>query len=63
MKLANKIISADDAVAVIQDGDTVAIQGFVGIGVPDELILALERRYLTTGHPRCLLYTSDAADE
>jgi propionate CoA-transferase len=48
---ANKIMSPDDAVAVIQDGDTVAISGFVGIGVPDELIIALERRFLATGHP------------
>jgi propionate CoA-transferase len=61
VKLANKIISADDAVAVIQDGDTVAIQGFVGIGVPDELILALERRFLTTGHPRNLTLVLAAA--
>lgn len=54
MKLQNKIISADEAIAVIQDGDTIVIQGFVGIGVPDELILALERRFLKEGHPRDL---------
>ena len=54
MKLQNKIVSADEAVAVIRDADTIVIQGFVGIGVPDELILALERRFLTTGHPRGL---------
>jgi propionate CoA-transferase len=51
VKLTNKIVSADEASAVLQDGDTVAIQGFVGIGVPDELILALERRFLKTKHP------------
>jgi propionate CoA-transferase len=54
LKLQNKIVSADEAVAVIRDGDTIVIQGFVGIGVPDELILALERRFLTTGRPRGL---------
>lgn len=58
---ANKIMSADDAVAVIHDGDTVAISGFVGIGVPDELILALERRFLATGHPRGLTLVFAAA--
>jgi propionate CoA-transferase len=61
VKLANKIISADEAVAVIQDGDTLAIQGFVGIGVPDELILALERRFLSTGHPSGLTLLLAAA--
>lgn len=61
MKLQNKIVSADEAVAVIQDGDTIVVQGFVGIGVPDELILALERRFLTTGHPRGLTLLFAAA--
>ena len=61
MKLQNKIVSADEAIAVVQDGDTVVIQGFVGIGVPDELILALERRFLTTGHPRGLTLLFAAA--
>ena len=61
MKLQNKIVSADEAIAVIRDGDTVVIQGFVGIGVPDELILALERRFLTTGHPRGLTLLFAAA--
>ena len=61
MKLQNKIISADEAIAVIEDGDTVAVQGFVGIGVPDELIIALERRFLATGHPRDLTLLLAAA--
>src|SRR3954451_2760251 len=58
---ANKIMSADDAIALIQDGDTLAISGFVGIGVPDELIIALERRFLATGHPRDLTLLFAAA--
>ena len=36
----NKIVSADEAIAIIRDGDTVCVSGFVGIGTPDELILA-----------------------
>ena len=28
----NKIVTADEVVAVIRDGDTVAISGLVGIG-------------------------------
>jgi propionate CoA-transferase len=61
VKLTNKIVSADDAIAVVQDGDTVALQGFVGIGVPEELILALERRFLKSKHPRDLTLLLTAA--
>ena len=46
-----KIIDADDAVAVIRDGDVVASTGYGGNGTPDELFVALERRFLATGHP------------
>src|SRR3954471_11467638 len=49
--LTHKIVSPDEAVAVIRDGDTVCTSGFVGIGTPDELILALERRYLAARQP------------
>jgi len=61
LKLTNKIVSSDEAMAVIQDGDTIAIQGFVGIGVPDELILALERRFLKTNRPSGLTLLLAAA--
>ena len=43
--LKNKIVSADEAAAIIRDGDTIAVSGFVGIGTPDELILAIARRH------------------
>jgi propionate CoA-transferase len=49
--LKNKIVSADEAIAIMRDGDTVCVSGFVGIGTPDELILALERRFLKEDHP------------
>ena len=52
--LKNKIVSADEAVAILQDGDMVAVSGFVGIGTPDELILALARRFEASGGPRDL---------
>ena len=34
--MKNKIVSADDAVALIQDGDTLCLSGFVGTGTPEE---------------------------
>ena len=61
MTLKNKIVSADEAIAIIHDGDTVCVSGFVGIGTPDELILALERRFLKEGHPRDLTLVFAAA--
>ncbi len=52
--MRRKVVSAADAAALIEDGDTLTTSGFVGIGVPDELLLAIEQRFLDTGHPRDL---------
>jgi propionate CoA-transferase len=49
-----KIVSADDAVALLRDGDMLATGGFVGIGFPENLAVALERRFITGGTPRGL---------
>ena len=59
-----KIIPVDDAVALIRDGDTICTSGFVGIGVPDALLDALERRFLATGSPRglTLLFAAGQGD-
>ncbi|MDR0777253.1 MAG: acyl CoA:acetate/3-ketoacid CoA transferase [Azonexus sp.] len=43
---AGKIVSARDAVRLIKDGDTVATGGFVGIGIPENIAVALEQRFL-----------------
>ena len=52
--MRNKIVDAAEAVAIIRSGDTVASSGFVGVGTPDEIIKALERRFVQTGEPRDL---------
>jgi len=49
-----KVVSAADAVALLADGDMLATGGFVGIGFAENLAVALEQRYLATGHPRDL---------
>ena len=49
-----KIVSVDDAIRVIRDGDTVSIDGFIGGCAPEELLLGLERRFLATGEPKNL---------
>jgi len=59
--MKNKIVSAAEAVAIIRDRDTVACSGFVGTGTPDELIIALEKRFLDTGAPRDLTLVFAAA--
>ena len=52
--MKSKIVSAADAVALIHDGDTLVCSGFGMVGVPDELLLALEQRFLETAAPRDL---------
>ncbi|MGH1464169.1 MAG: acyl CoA:acetate/3-ketoacid CoA transferase [Cognatishimia sp.] len=52
--MKRKVVSATEAAALIRDGDTVTTSGFVGIGVPDALLSALETRFLETGHPKDL---------
>src|SRR5438046_10637614 len=59
--MKNKMVSAADAIAIIRDGDTVASSGFVGSGTPDELINALEARFVATGAPRDLTLVFAAA--
>src|SRR5215469_15716072 len=49
--MKDKIVSADEAVAIIRDRDTLCTSGFVGVGTPDELLIALEKRYRETRHP------------
>jgi propionate CoA-transferase len=60
----NKVISAEDAARVVMDGDTVATSGFVGIGFPEELAIALERRFAETGSPKdlTLVYAAGQGD-
>lgn len=50
----SKVVSAEDAVRVIQNGDTVVFGGFGAIGVAEEVAAALETYYLQTRHPRDL---------
>ena len=47
----DKVIGVDEAVETILTADTVATGGFVGIGFPEYLAGAVERRFRATGAP------------
>ena len=50
----SKIIAAEDAIALIQDQDVLAVAGYGTNGVPEKLLVALARRFLDTGQPKDL---------
>ena len=59
-----KVISRQEAAALVQDGMTLGMLGFVTLSVPEELLVSLEERFLAEGHPRDLnvFYTSAIGD-
>jgi propionate CoA-transferase len=60
----DKVVSAEEAVQFIRDGDLVATDGFVGIGFAEEIALRIEEHFIKTGHPRdlTLLYAAGQGD-
>jgi propionate CoA-transferase len=60
----DKIVSAEEAVQLIKDGDTIATGGFVGAGFAEEIAIHLEDLFLRTGNPRnlTLIYAAGQGD-
>ncbi|MBV8095916.1 MAG: acyl CoA:acetate/3-ketoacid CoA transferase [Acetobacteraceae bacterium] len=59
--MKDKLVTPAQAIAIIRSGDTVSVSGFVGIGTPDELLIALEQRFLETHEPAQLSLVFAAA--
>ncbi len=59
-----KVVSAEEAVRIIRNGDTVATGGFVGTGFAEDIAIALEQYYLKTRRPRdlTLVYAAGQGD-
>jgi propionate CoA-transferase len=53
-QVLKKVIPVEDAVSVVHDGDVIATSGYGGHGMPEQLLVALEQRFLESGTPRGL---------
>jgi propionate CoA-transferase len=53
-KMLNKVMTPEEAVKLINNGDVVSICGIVGGLVPEKTLAALEKRFLDSGEPRDL---------
>lgn len=50
----SKVITGAQAAAFVKDGMTLGLGGFMGFGVPEELLVALRERFLATQSPKNL---------
>ncbi|WPC40552.1 acyl CoA:acetate/3-ketoacid CoA transferase [Clostridium sp. JS66] len=62
--MKSKVISKEQAIDLIKEGDTVAIGGFIGCGHPEEITLEIEKRYIERQTPKnlTLVYAAGQGD-
>ncbi|PIB23538.1 acyl CoA:acetate/3-ketoacid CoA transferase [Amylibacter kogurei] len=62
--MVDKVVSLEEAVAVIADSDTICVSGFVGIGTPEALLRGLAERYDKQAEPKdiSLLFAAAPGD-
>lgn len=63
-QVSAKLITAEQAAEKLTDGDTLVTGGFVGTGVAEELMVALEKRFLEQNSPKdlTLVYAAGQGD-
>jgi propionate CoA-transferase len=59
--MKEKLVSPAEAAALVRSGDVISVSGFVGIGTPDELLIALAERFEETNSPADLTLVFAAA--
>ncbi|MDR3762949.1 MAG: acyl CoA:acetate/3-ketoacid CoA transferase [Acidobacteriota bacterium] len=52
-----KVVTAEQAAALIKDGATIGASAIVLAGWPEEVAMAIEKRFLETEHPKGLTFT------
>jgi len=59
-----KVVTGEQAAAIVRDGDVVTTSGFVGTGVAEDIIIYLEERFKKEGHPLnlTLVYAAGQGD-
>jgi propionate CoA-transferase len=57
----SKVITAEQAAAFIKDGATLGYSAFLTAGFPEELGIAIEKRFLADGHPAGLTVIQGAS--
>ena len=64
MEAGSKVVPLEEAIQLIQDGDTIATGGFVGIAVVEEILIGLEEYFLRNQKPRdlSLIYAAGQGD-
>jgi propionate CoA-transferase len=59
-----KVATAEEAIRIIRDHDTIATGGFVGTGFPEEIAIEIEKYFLEHGRPNnlTLVYSAGQGD-
>ncbi|WP_272507388.1 acyl CoA:acetate/3-ketoacid CoA transferase [Clostridium aestuarii] len=62
--MISKVKSVEEAISMIKDDDTIAVEGFIGIGHPEKVSLEIEKKFLGEGSPKnlTLIYAAGQGD-
>lgn len=55
-----KVMTAEEAVSLVKNGDCICVNSFVGLSYPGEIYMALNNRYVRNGEPKDITFISSA---